>query len=100
MIVKGGDTVAPSATVTDAETAAREGSELDSAMTAPPAGAGESSLTVLEVVGAPPTTETGASARVNRFATATVVAADRPGAATLVAVIITSVGVDIAAGAV
>src|SRR4051812_27207349 len=100
MIVKGGDTLAPSATVMEEGTAAREGSELDSAMTAPPAGAGESTSTVLEVVGAPPTAETGASARVNRFATETVIAADRPAAATLVAVIVTSAGAEIVAGAV
>jgi len=66
-----GDTDAPPATVTDAGTVAA-GLLLVSVTTAPPAGAGPLSVTVLAVVDAPPTTDAGDSVTANGLGACTV----------------------------
>ncbi len=99
-MLNSGDIVAPAGIVTKAGTDAREGFELVSVTWASPAGAAVSSVILLLAAVAPPTTEVGYSVRVNRFATVTLVEAERDGAATLVAVMVTVVGVVTEAGAV
>jgi hypothetical protein len=69
---KAGDAVWPSATVTDAGTAAAAGSLLVSCTSAPPAGATPVSVTVLPVLLAPPTTDVDATFTAERVAGATV----------------------------
>ncbi len=58
MIVKYGETVAPAATLTEAGVVTR-GSPLDRFTTTPPAGATPLSVTLFNVVEAPPTTDVG-----------------------------------------
>jgi len=99
LIVNGAE-VAPSDTVIEAGTVASNGSEVARAITAPPAGAALSSVIAFDTVETPPTGALGLSLNVNTFATVTTNEADWPGAATLVAVIVTSVGAEIVAGAV
>ena len=59
VMVNGGDTLAPAATVTEAGTAATDGLELDRLTLSPPAGATPSRLTTFAVVDKPPVTVAG-----------------------------------------